>query len=63
MKTLRKKLFSDKNSEKGSLALEQVLFIGAIIAMSAGVYTFYGNIETYFSAVAIPASPALPGPN
>lgn len=63
MKEVKQKLFSVKNSEKGSLALEQVLFIGAIIAMSAGVYTFYGNIENYFSGVAIPSSPTLPGAN
>lgn len=48
------------DNEKGSLALEQVLFIGAVIAMSAGVYAFYGNIETYFNGVAMPSSPTLP---
>jgi hypothetical protein len=39
--------------EKGSLALEQVLFIGAIITMSAGLFAFYGNLSTYFSSVDI----------
>ncbi len=37
------------NNERGSLALEQVLFIGAIVAMSVGLYAFYGDLSTYFS--------------
>ena len=37
-----------KNS-RGSLALEQVLFIAAIIALSAGIYAFYNDISAYFS--------------
>lgn len=36
-------------SEKGSLSLEQVLFIGAIVAMSAGLYTFYDQLHDYFA--------------
>lgn len=35
-------------NERGSLALEQVLFIGAIVAMSLGLFTFYGKLGSYF---------------
>ena len=43
-----KKLFTGKK-EKGSLALEQILFIGAIVVMSGGIFAFYGEISDYFS--------------
>lgn len=49
----------DHDREKGSLALEQVLFIGAVIAMSAGVFVFYENIGTYFRTVSITALPTV----
>lgn len=39
------------NKERGSLALEQVLFIGAIVLMSVGLVAFYQNIATYFQGV------------
>ena len=39
--------------ERGSLALEQVLFIGAIITMSAGLFIFYDKLSAYFSSVDI----------
>ena len=35
-------------SEKGSLALEQVLFIGAVVAMSLGLFAFYDKLGVYF---------------
>jgi hypothetical protein len=38
-------------NEKGSLALEQVLFIGAVVAMSAGIFAFYQDISGYFNGV------------
>lgn len=38
-------------NEKGSLALEQVLFIGAVVAMSVGVFAFYGNVSDYLAQV------------
>lgn len=44
-------------SEKGSLALEQVLFIGAVVAMATGLYAFYGDISRYFEAVDFSAAP------
>lgn len=37
-----------RTSERGSLALEQVLFIGAIVAMSVGLYSFYEDLSKYF---------------
>jgi len=53
-----RKLFSIKRkSEKGSLALEQVLFIGAIVALSAGIYAFYNRLGNYFQTVNIPTVP------
>ena len=35
--------------ERGSLALEQILFIGAVAVMGVGVWAFYGNLSTYFA--------------
>ncbi|MBP9838237.1 MAG: hypothetical protein KBC84_05945 [Proteobacteria bacterium] len=40
-------------NEKGSLALEQVLFIGAVVTMSLGLFAFYDNISTYFKNFSI----------
>ena len=44
-------------NEKGSLALEQVLFIGAIVLMSVGLYAFYDEIGDYFSNVSLSDAP------
>ncbi|HQH26880.1 MAG TPA: hypothetical protein PLP17_05735 [Oligoflexia bacterium] len=53
------------NKEKGSLALEQVLFIGAVVALSAGLFIFYDNLSSYFSSITFAPSPknfgAAPG--
>ena len=38
-------------NERGSLALEQVLFIGAIVAMSVGLFAFYDDMRLYFDGV------------
>ena len=43
--------------EKGSLALEQVLFIGAVVALSAGLFIFYDNLSAYFSNITFASSP------
>ena len=51
-------------NEKGSLALEQVLFIGAVVTMSLGLFAFYDNLSTYFknfNISSLPTSPVLPG--
>ena len=37
-----------KHNERGSLALEQILIIAAIVTMSAGLFVFYDNVSTYF---------------
>ena len=39
-----------KNNEKGSLALEQILFIGAVVVLAGGIGAFYSNLGDYFSA-------------
>jgi hypothetical protein len=46
-------------NERGSLALEQVLFIGAVVAMGAGVLTFYTNLGNYFGGVQLPTPPLV----
>ncbi len=44
-------------SEKGSLALEQVLFIGAVLTMSLGVFAFYDRIAAYLKTVNVGSLP------
>ena len=50
------KLFATKK-EKGSLALEQILFIGAIVTMSIGIFAFYGDIQQYFTDFSVAGAP------
>lgn len=40
--------------ERGSLALEQVLFISAIVILGGAVAVFYNRLGTYFQTVPIP---------
>jgi hypothetical protein len=47
----------NRKSEKGSLALEQVLFIGAVVALSVGLFVFYGRLSSYFSGITFTESP------
>ncbi len=50
--------------ERGSLALEQVLFIGAIVTMSLGLFAFYDNLADYFrnfNIANLPTAPTIPG--
>ena len=54
MKNILRKL---RNSQKGSLALEQVLFIGAIVTMSIGIYAFYGDLRSYFESFSVAQAP------
>lgn len=35
-------------NERGSLALEQILIIAAIVTMSSGLFVFYDNLSSYF---------------
>lgn len=53
-------------NQKGSLALEQVLFIGAVVTMSIGLFAFYDNISSYFKNFNIsnlPTSATVPSTN
>lgn len=52
-----------RNNEKGSLALEQILFIGAVVVASAGIFVFYENINAYFSGITVADSPTNIGQN
>lgn len=45
-------------NEKGSLSLEQVLYIGAVVAISGGLYAFYGNISSYLEDVGFSSAPS-----
>jgi hypothetical protein len=49
-----RKFFSN---QKGSLALEQVLFIGAVVALAAGLFVFYENLADYFSNIGFATPP------
>ena len=52
------------DSQRGSLALEQVLFIGAIVTMSLGLFAFYDNLAAYFrnfNITSLPTAPSVPG--
>ena len=46
------------DEEKGSLALEQVLFIASVVTMSVGLFAFYGNIRDYFANISLATPPA-----
>lgn len=45
-----------KKTEKGSLALEQVLFIAAIVGLGVFITGFYNKLGAYFSNVPIPVA-------
>lgn len=47
-------------NERGSLSLEQVLFIGAIVAISIGLFAFYDSMGNYFSGMADQVSTSVP---
>ena len=49
------------SEERGSLALEQVLFIGAVVALAAGLFAFYNNLSNYFSGIGFATPPANVG--
>jgi len=49
-------------NERGSLSLEQILFIGAVVLVGGGLFAFYGNMNDYFENVNVPASPDVPAP-
>ncbi len=43
--------------EKGSLSLEQILFVAAVVGLGAGLTAFYGNISAYLTNVGFNAPP------
>ena len=47
----------NKNKERGNLALEQILFITAIVLLSAGVAMFYDNLSGYFQRFSVGSAP------
>jgi hypothetical protein len=49
-----------KNSsgERGSLSLEHILFIGAVVLITTGLGVFYNNINDYFRTVGFSTAPA-----
>lgn len=49
------------SGERGSLSLEHILFIGAVVLITAGLATFYGNMNTYFANVGFSAPPVNVG--
>lgn len=55
MKNEKRERRQKGENQRGSLALEQVLFIGAIVALGTAVYAFYGKLGNYFQNVNIPA--------
>ena len=57
MKTKLIAMRNRKNRERGSVALEHVLFIGAVVAVMTGVLAFYTNMGAYFSNVSMGDAP------
>lgn len=43
--------------DRGSLSLEQVLFIGAIVIIAGGLTNFYSEIGQYFSTTSFGNGP------
>ena len=57
-------VLKNKNKkERGSLALEQILFIGAIVLMSGGIFAFYNDFNSYFDSFSTTAAPTDFGAN
>lgn len=51
-----------KNKERGSLALEQVLFISAIVLLGGAVGMFYDRLGNYFKTLPIPEAGVVSSP-
>ncbi len=43
--------------EKGSISLEYILFVVAVVAVSGGILAFYTNIGDWFENITLPAQP------
>ncbi len=46
-----KKVNEVHSDERGSLSLEHILFIGAVVLIAAGLGAFYGRIGNYFNDI------------
>lgn len=46
------------SGERGSLSLEHILFIGAVVLITTGLGVFYNNINEYFRNVGFSTAPA-----
>ena len=51
------------DDERGSLALEHVLFIGAVVALAGAIYAFYGQLDEYFEGIDLRDGESVPAPN
>lgn len=47
-----------RQRQRGSLTLEQALFIGAIVAMFGGVWVFYDKLGAYFEGISFSSPPS-----
>ena len=52
---------NNRHSERGSVTLEQALYVGAIVSMFALVSIFYTNLGSYFGNITFGASPTNVG--
>jgi uncharacterized protein (UPF0333 family) len=50
-----------KRNDRGSLSLEHILFIGAVILVATGLTTFYSRMSSYFTNVGFAAAPTNVG--
>lgn len=59
---LKKRIAGD---EKGSLALEQVLFIMAVVLIAGGLFAFYRSMGDYFTDFSdnLGTAPSFPDPS
>lgn len=48
---IMKNIIERNEHERGSLSLEHILFIGAVVLIAGGLGTFYTNLGDYFGGV------------
>lgn len=56
-----KNYFKKAKNERGSLALEHILFIGAVILAGVGARAFFSNAGNFMSNTTFAASPTAVG--
>ena len=57
MKEKRAILQRHRKDERGSLALEHILFITAVVVITGAIYSFYDQIATYFNNITVTGAP------